>query len=141
METGAPEPCLRLVGSDLWIAYRAINPNFPGWEHPGALDYLDSHSGEPFGILRFEQVHSHSFGPPTDERQHEHPLYGHGLTFYEFHIVTGTQRPTWIITFHDETFEVEAAQAFVVADLVFAENAELAIKAAMNPRVAACAGA
>jgi hypothetical protein len=114
MEAGAPEPVARAQGDTLWIGYRAKDPNFPGWEHPTVLEYPDGRpEGETFAVLRFDGVIHHHLGPPSEERLREHPLWGHGLDYYSFHklpVDDGASR--WIVTFHDETLDVTARQAW-----------------------------
>jgi hypothetical protein len=130
METGAPEPVVQREGDRAWVAYLARDPDFPGWEHPSVTEYLDAHPGEPFGVLRFDGVTDCALGPPSDERLHEHPLYGRGLDFYEFHRVRSPQEAgRWIVTFHDETLEVHAQSAFFFP-MVFAATRDDAITCA-----------
>lgn len=98
METGAPFPATRIVGDRLLVAYVCNNPDFPGWnsgaaaDHPGFSVYSV--------VLEFCGVSSFSLGPPSDERLFEHPLYGAGLQFYQFHEVEkkAGQRPSrWVL--------------------------------------------
>lgn len=90
---------LRRDGSTLWLAYLL------GGDESG------------YAILRFEGVDRHFFGPPNDEGLTRHPLWGHGLEFYEFHRVTCAVpgKIHWIATFHDGTLDVVAACCRVVA--------------------------
>ena len=115
METGAPLPATRIIGDRLLVAYVCNNLEFPGWnsgaqaDHPGFSVYS--------AVLEFRGVSSFSLGPPNDERLFEHPLYGAGLEFYQFHEVESVagQRPSrWVVTFHDETLEVVADSAKVL---------------------------
>lgn len=117
MDTGAPEPVLVREADRLWVAYRAHDPDFPGWNHPSAGEYLDAHRGEPIAVLVFEGVCECRFGPPSDERLHEHPLYGRGLDYYQFHRVRSRSETAslWIVTFHDQTLEVRADAATAIA--------------------------
>lgn len=134
MDTGAPEPVVRIIGDDLWLAYRAHDPLFPGWDDPSVLANLDSTNGnEAFGIIRLEGVSEYTLGPPNDERLHEHPLYQHGLSFYGFykvHLSNGRDR--WIFTFHDETFEAVARDATSLPRAILAATAEVAIDIAIK---------
>jgi hypothetical protein len=129
METGSPEPVARREGETLWIAYRARDPNFPGWEDAACLDYLErTGSCECFGVLRFDGVVRQHLGSPNEDRLSEHPLWGHGLDYYSFHRVedeSGLAR--WIVTFHDETLDVVARRAWA-SQLVMASNALEAIE-------------
>jgi len=115
MDVGAPQPSFARDGDLLSLAYR-------------------THRGDHFAVLRFEGVSDFSFGDPSDERLHTHPLYQAGLRFYSFHEVcdegavsTGLRR--WIITFHDDTLEVTARRAAVVVRAVQARSAENALAA------------
>jgi hypothetical protein len=128
MEPGAPEPVLVRDDGTAWVAYRAIDPNFPGWEHPDVTEYLDANPGELFGVLRFDEVVNLSIGPPSDERLNQHPLFGRGLKYYEFHrlMLADGQPQRWIVTFHDETLEAEASRADFVS-VGFSQCAEEAI--------------
>ena len=137
MNTGAPEPVLLLQEHRLWVAYRAYDPDFPGYTDPAAADYLAAHPGEPFAVLSFEGVTECRFGGPSDERLHEHPLYGRGLEFYQFHRVRcpGERTTLWIVTFHDETLEVRARTATAIA-MQFVSDGEEAIRLARGRRKA-----
>lgn len=88
-------------------------------------------------VLHFDSVLYYAFGYPNDEALNGHPLYPHGLRHYDFQLVenspliadldrrnqvhgghvTGSYMRRfrhWVITFHDETFEVVAGGARVV---------------------------
>lgn len=66
MDTGAPEPTTLVDGHTLWVAYWAIDPEFPGWAHPDTDAYLERGSdGEPFGVLRFDGVVHQHLGAPS----------------------------------------------------------------------------
>jgi hypothetical protein len=133
MESGAPEPALVREGELVWVAYRAQDPGFPGYEHPGVIEYMDTHPGESFAVLRFDGVVECSLGPPNEDHLHEHPLYGRGLKFYGFHRVRWPGQPgnRWIVTFHDETLDIRAksARAFPMR---FASSQEEAIALARS---------
>lgn len=132
METGAPLPSVVHEGDSLFVAYLCRNPQFPGWESGASPDHPGFHVY--CAVLLFTGVKWHHFGAPSDERLHEHPLYGHGLTFYGFHEVQNSERTKgtdlhhWIITFHDETLEVTGTQMTVLAERVPTESPEEAIK-------------
>lgn len=73
---------------------------------------------ESSAVVRFSGVARWSYGYPNDEGLSEHPLYGRGLKYYEFHAVPSEPSSDlirWIATFHDGTFEVEASAVTVVA--------------------------
>ncbi len=129
MDTGSPDPTTIMDGSTLWVAYRARDPEFPGWGHPATDEYLERHEGvEAFGVLSFEGVAQQHLGPPNEDGLREHPLWGKGLEYYQFHRLEGDQGSTrWIVTFHDETLDVVAGTAMASA-LVFAANAIEAIE-------------
>ena len=71
-------------------------------------------------VVRFDGVTNWSYDYPNDEGLAEHPFWGHGLTFYEFHKWTAndTGLNTWIATFHDGTLTVEALSFQVLCDSV-----------------------
>jgi hypothetical protein len=98
MDAGAPEPALLLAHSDLLVAYFT--------------------STESVAVLRFYNVLTHTFGPPNDERLHEHPLYPKGLKPYRAFEVEASTPPDdsrqWILTFHDDTLDVRARDASVI---------------------------
>ena len=132
MEPGAPEPIVVRDRGSAWVAYRALDPNFPGWDHPRVTEYLATNRGELWGVLCFEDIVELSLGPPSDERLREHPFFDQGLENYEFHHLRSPSGATdrWIVTFHDETLDVLAQQA-VAMPATFAESADAAIAAAM----------
>jgi hypothetical protein len=134
METGAPRPVIATENGTAWVAYRAQDPGVPGSEHPSATPDLNSGPGEPFGVLRFDNVTELVIGPPSDERLHEHPLYGRGLQHYHFHRVhpSRDRQRRWIVTFRNGTLGVcaKTARAF---PLQFTATAEDAIVFAQSP--------
>jgi hypothetical protein len=92
-------PTVRAEGERLHLAY-----------------YLARHTGS--AVVVFVGVSRWSYGPPNDEALASHPLWGSGLQFYEFHIVgppSADGRRHWVATFHDGTFEIEAAEVHVVS--------------------------
>lgn len=139
METGTPEPAVRRRGTTVWVAYRCANPNFPGWEsgaspdHPGFDDYC--------AVLKFEGVGRCTLGPPSDELQHEHQDWDAGMEHYSFMRLYDTELQAhapdvgeWIITFHDDTLEVQATAASVVAPRVNVESPLQALHLCMPAR-------
>src|SRR5436305_149984 len=54
MEGGSPEPAVRAIAPDLWVAYRCHNPEFPGWSSGASID----HQGfvEYYALIRFVEV-------------------------------------------------------------------------------------
>lgn len=129
MDTGPPEPILVRESDTLWVGYRSFDPGFPGWDSSEAIDYLDGHEGEPFGVLRFYGVTACTMGPPNDERLNEHPLHDLGLRPYDFHEVRIPPDPVtrWIVTLHDETLDVSARRASA-APMLFSPTAEEAVQ-------------
>ena len=110
MDPGAPLPSVRAEGTKLFVAYLRRTPQASG------------------AIIKFTGVAEYHFGAPNDERLHEHPLYSSGLGFYGFYEVRGSDglrgrtKRHWIITFHDETLEVIADSAVVLAELIEGED-------------------
>lgn len=123
MDTGSPEPTTIIDEATLWVAYRAHDAEFPGWGHPDMDAYLERHSdGEPFGVLRFDNVVQQYLGAPGDERLRKHPLRGKGLQHYSFHqLAVDDERTRWIVTFHDDTLDVTATAA-TASPMIFAAN-------------------
>src|SRR5512145_378422 len=80
MEPGAPDPVMKAIGDDLYLAYLCQNPEFLGWDkspspdHPGFESFC--------ALLKFEGLSEHYIGPPNDEALHLHPLYAAGLGPY-----------------------------------------------------------
>ena len=124
MEPGAPEPIVVRDRESAWVAYRAQDPNFPGWDHPRVTEYLARNRGELWGVLCFEDIVELSLG--------QHPLFDDRLENDEFHHLRSPSGATdrWIVTFHDETLDVLAGRAAAMP-ATFAESADAAIAAAM----------
>ena len=131
MEPGAPLPVIEENGESLRCSYICANPDFPGWDsgapsnHPGFAEYC--------AVVEFDNVIRYKFGAPNDEGLHKHPLYKMGVSFYEFYslsespelkLVAGSK--LWVATFHDETLQVIAESARVLAHRV---NVNLPVKA------------
>lgn len=86
-------PTVRVVGDSIHLAYHL----------PGCDDSA---------VVTFEGVKAWRYGEPNDEGLATHPLWGQGLTFYNFHQVAreaGERIRRWIVTFHDGTLEISAA--------------------------------
>ena len=94
-------PTARVVGDSLVVAY-----HLPGC---GAS-----------AVIRFHGVKDWAYGYPNDEGLHEHPLWGKGLTFYEFHKIESADGDVaqWIGTFHDGTLTVRAKSVETVDERV-----------------------
>jgi hypothetical protein len=106
MDTGAPSPAIERAGDTLVVAYLVGATGAP----------------ECAAIVRFTGVFSVHFGDPNDEGLWEHPLYRSGLRHYGFweildspNVPAGKPFRHWIATFHDETLEVVATSAAVIA--------------------------
>jgi hypothetical protein len=90
--SSAVYPTVRIVGDSLHLAYHL----------PGCDDSA---------VVTFHGVKAWRYGPPNDEGLATHPLWGQGLTFYNFHeLVLGRDEQVhrWIATFHDGTLEISA---------------------------------
>ena len=127
MDTGSPDPTTLVDGCTLWVAYRAHDPAFPGWGRPETDEYLERHAGfEAFGVVRFDDVLHHQLEPSSEDRLRERPLWGKVLDHYSFHRIDG-ERPSWIVTFHDNTLYVIATAATASA-MIFAADHLAAIE-------------
>jgi hypothetical protein len=109
MDTGAPMPAIERAGDSLVVAYICRSPLQP----------------DNSAVVRFDGVSWVHFGPPSDERLSEHPLYKFGLSFYAFweafdspKVPVGSSQHHWIATFHDEILEIVADTASVQAKIV-----------------------
>lgn len=120
MAAGSPDAAFLLDGQTLWVSYIVAESAEP------SVNYANP--SETFAVLRFEGVRSHQVGPPSDERIDEHPLRQEGLSPYGFFQVSPGNR--WIITFHDETLEVVAANAMSLPGSFPAKDGTDAIEAA-----------
>src|SRR5262245_58117511 len=89
--SSAVYPTACVVGDSLVVAY-----HLPGCDGSA--------------VIRFNGVNDWTYGPPNDEGLREHPLWGKGLRFYEFHEVQPHEGDAvqWIGTFHDGTLTVRA---------------------------------
>lgn len=90
-------PTTREVGATLHLAFLA-----PREEHSV--------------LLRFHEVRDWHYGYPNDEGLDSHPLYGHGLEPYHFHVtpIAGHGERAWVATFHDGTLTVFAESVAVM---------------------------
>lgn len=96
-------PAVFCDSSDLWLAYR-------------------SHGG--YAIVRFVGTIDHRLSPINDEGLGKHPYAKAGLQFYAFNEITGSAEAVrwsalrarhWAVTFKDNTLDVVASDAKVVA--------------------------
>jgi hypothetical protein len=91
-------------------------------------------SCEESAVIRFDGVSTWSYGYPNDEGLDSHPLWGHGIEFYEFHVSPIEPDGTrwWIATFHDGTLTVNAKGVEVLAERL-ALSPGKAIDAVLGP--------
>jgi hypothetical protein len=113
--SSAVYPTVRLVGDSLVVAY-----HLPGCDGSA--------------VICFSGVKDWAYGDPNDEGLEQHPLWGKGLTFYEFHEVQPREGDAveWIGTFHDGTLIVRAKSVEVVDEQV-ASTPWTAIDARFGP--------
>jgi hypothetical protein len=99
--SSAVSPTLRVLGDRVYLAYY-----LPGCSNSAVVSFLE--------------VSAWKYGEPNDEGLANHPLWNHGLAFYEFHEVMPLDMAArrWIATFHDGTFEVVAREATIHAPCV-----------------------
>jgi hypothetical protein len=131
MDTGAPLPHVFSGGNQTIVLFHSGFDHDPEWDGK-TVTTIDTQDDQDrhFSWMRFDGVTACLFGPPNDEALTGHPLWGHGLEFYQFHTVTNSgwiaelqernrvhrhhkdepwsQLQHFVITFHDETLEVVA---------------------------------
>ena len=96
------------------------------------VGYLLSDDGA-YAVVRFHGVTSHCFVYPNYMGLQAHQLWGRSLEFSRFHEVDPSARgvcsPTrhFLVTFHDNTLEIYAAEYSVVARTVEATSVEEAM--------------
>ncbi len=136
MDAGAPLPHVLSNGRQAVVLFHAGLEPDPDWDGTTVtvIDPSDQ-LARNVSWVRFDSVVASLFGPPNDEALHGHPLWGRGLEFYAFHRVEDSgwiadlmkgnhvhpshQDDVWnslqhfVITFHDDTFEV-IAESFEV---------------------------
>jgi hypothetical protein len=118
--TDAPElaipnpPALLSDSSNLWLAYETTA------EPRGGV----------FAVIRFSRVVDHRLSPINDEGLGKHPYACAGLHWYTFNEVIDSEETVrwhalnarhWVITFKDNTLDVVAKSAEVVASAVRAD--------------------
>src|SRR5882724_8614305 len=89
------------------------------------LCYATAHSSPlRYAIVRFIDVIDHRLSPINDEGIGKHPYAKAGLQFYAFNEITGSRETIewatlgvrhWAVTFKDDTLDVVASDAKVVA--------------------------
>jgi hypothetical protein len=104
------DPALFCDSDDLWLAYL-------------------SHRG--YAIVQFVGVIDHRLSPINDEGIGKHPYAKAGLQFYSFNVITGSAETIewaalrarhWTVTFKDNTLDVIASDAKVVATELHASS-------------------
>jgi hypothetical protein len=107
-------PALFSDSSDLWLSYRTA--------HTPAQHYA---------IVQFTHVIDHHLSPINDEGIGRHPYAKAGLQFYAFNEITGSAETIrwavlrarhWAVTFKDNTLDVVAQDARVVARDIVANS-------------------
>lgn len=95
-------PTVRASGDTLHLAYRVSH---------------DVSSRDVCAVIRFLGVRDWHQGYPNDEALDSHPLHGHGLEQYQFHVssVATHGERAWVATFHDGTLTVYADRMEVLA--------------------------
>jgi hypothetical protein len=100
-------PALLCDSKDLWLCY-AVAPS----------------ESKRYAVVRFIDVIDHRLSPINDEELGHHPYSKAGLKFYEFNEITGSAETIkwavlkarhWAVTFKDNTLDVIAKNAEVVA--------------------------
>jgi hypothetical protein len=130
-EPGIPEPPALVADSEhLWLAY-----------YRAASDLI--------AVVRFSGVIDYRLSSINDEGLGKHPYAGAGLRFYSFNELRDSEETLqwavlgarhWVITFKDNTLDVVASSAEVVAPSVTANSpleALLAAVARSSPRASA----
>jgi hypothetical protein len=87
MDTGAPMPAIERAGDSLVVAYICKSTSRPNSS----------------AVVRFRGVSWVQFGPPSDERLPDHPLYQFGLSFYAFLEVLDSPRIQRLARSHANT--------------------------------------
>ena len=88
-------------------------------------------------VVTFVGVSHWRYGGPNDEGLASHPLWGCGLTYYNFHEVRQTDGDSalrrWVATFHDGTFEISAHEPSVKSKNVAGCSPSKALDAVLGP--------
>lgn len=89
-----------------------------------------------YAIVQFMDVFDHRLSPINDEGMQSHPYAKAGLQFYAFNEIRGSSETMkwsalrarhWVVTFQDNTLDVVAVGAKVVAREIEAGNATSAL--------------
>ncbi|HEX4443555.1 MAG TPA: hypothetical protein VHZ81_08285 [Galbitalea sp.] len=147
-DSGAPMPQVISGGSTTAVLCYASEPRGNA-EVDTAPTSVSTKGRSNLIRFTFSLCSSIRFGAPNDEVLHGHPLYGHGLQFYQAHIVRNStwltelnainsahshyrgpsDRTHFLFAFHDETFEA-------IADDVRVEEFEGSMKSALAAEAA-----
>jgi hypothetical protein len=112
-------PALLCDSSDLWLCYAMAHT-----------------TEERYAIVRFTHVIDHRLSPINDEGIGKHRYAKAGLQFYAFNEITGSAETIqwsvlrarhWAVTFKDNTLDVIAQNATVVAQDLKAASPALAL--------------
>lgn len=110
------------------------------------LCYATAHDRR-YAIIKFLDLIDHRLAPINDEGLDQHPYARAGLKHYEFNELTGTPETIkwvvlkarhWVITFKDNTLDVVAEGAQVVATGLSADNATAALLAYLQNQSPSC---
>jgi hypothetical protein len=121
-------PVLLCDSEDLWLCY--------------AIAHSDV---ERYAIVQFIDVIDHRLSPINDEGLGQHPYYKAGLQFYAFNEITGSAEALkwavlrarhWAVTFKDNTLDVIASDAKVVATDLPASSPSVALLDFLHQRAA-----
>jgi hypothetical protein len=112
-------PALLCDSRDLWLCY-AVAPT----------------DSERYAVVQFIHVIDHRLSPINDEGLGQHPYFRAGLRHYTFNEITGSAETIkwavlkarhWAVTFKDNTLDVIAEDARVVATELQASNPAAAL--------------
>ena len=103
-EAGVSGPVLLQTDDDAFLTFNAVHMTSDGKRGTAGT-----------GVIELEGCYITKFGYPNDEGLGGHPLYKHGLGFYDvFEVLDSswiqqmTEQRHFIFTFHDSTFECVA---------------------------------
>lgn len=107
-------PALYCDSADLWLCYAMART-----------------AAKHYAIIQFTDVIDHRLSPINDEGLGSHPYAKAGLQFYAFNEITGSSETVrwfalrarhWAVTFKDNTLDVVACAAKVMARDIEASN-------------------
>jgi hypothetical protein len=93
-------PALFCDSEDLWLCYAVADT-----------------SPKCYAVVQFIDVSAHRLSPVNDEGLGKHPYFKAGLEFYAFNEIVDSFSDArhWVVTFKDNTLDVVASDAKVVA--------------------------